>query len=136
MDHGHQRGLKIIRNSDGNIWPILHDFVDVGFGACHPVQPQCMSITEVKRQVGDRICLIGNIVCHQLLCFDLEENVEKNVKETIEKAASRGGSIISSGNSIHPGVKPENYLALVRAAYKYGDYRRDTPVSVPLSLSY
>lgn len=123
--HVHQHGLKIIKHSDGNVWPILGDFVDVGFDAFHPVQPQCMAIAEVKGQVGERICLIGNIDCRHLLCFDTEENVEKNVKETIEKAAVGGGYIISSSNSIHPGVKPENYLAMVKAAHKYGVYGRD-----------
>jgi len=27
-----------------------------------------------------------------------------------------------SSNTIHPGVKPENYIALARAARKYGRY--------------
>jgi uroporphyrinogen decarboxylase len=48
--------------------------------------------------------------------------VKQNVKETIIKAAPGGGYIISSSNSIHPGCKPENYLAMVEAARVYGQY--------------
>jgi len=44
------------------------------------------------------------------------------VKETIAAAAPGGGYVISSSNSIHPGCKPENYIAMVKAARKYGDY--------------
>ncbi len=43
-------------------------------------------------------------------------------KETIEIAAKGGGYVISSSNTIHPGVKPENYIAMVNAAKKYGVY--------------
>jgi len=46
------------------------------------------------------------------------------VRETIEAAAPGGGYIISSSNSIHPGCRPENYVAMLRAAQKYGGYER------------
>ena len=51
-----------------------------------------------------------------------EEEVEQSVRETIAAAAPGGGYIISSSNSVHPGCRPENYIAMVRAARKYGDY--------------
>jgi uroporphyrinogen decarboxylase len=33
-----------------------------------------------------------------------------------------GGFILSSSNSIHSAVKPENYAALMKAWQKYGKY--------------
>ena len=48
------------------------------------------------------------------------------MKETIGKAGPGGGYIISSSNSIHPNVKPENYIAMVRAAHEYGDYEESS----------
>jgi uroporphyrinogen decarboxylase len=48
--------------------------------------------------------------------------VKHVVKETMRQAAPGGGYIISSSNSIHPGCKPENYLAMVEAARTYGRY--------------
>jgi uroporphyrinogen decarboxylase len=51
--------------------------------------------------------------------------VEDTVKETIQKAGKGGGYIISSSNSIHPGCKPENYIAMVKAAHRYGVYNVD-----------
>lgn len=127
VDHVHKRGLKIIKHTDGNVWPILDDLLEVGFDGFHPVQPQCMDIAEVKEHVGGNLCLSGNIDCRDLLCFDSEENVERTVKQTIETAAPGGGYIICSSNSIHPGVKPENYIAMIRAAHKYGVYPSEGP---------
>jgi uroporphyrinogen decarboxylase len=122
VDHAHKQGLKIIKHTDGNAWPILDDFLEVGFDGFHPVQPQCMDIGEVKTYLAGKMCVMGNIDCRDLLVSGTEEEVEQTVRETIEKAAPGGGYIISSSNSIHPNVKPENYIAMVRAAHKYGIY--------------
>ena len=81
-----------------------------------------MDIEEVKSHLAGRACILGNIDCRDLLPFGTEEEVERVTRETIEKAAPGGGYIISSSNSIHPGCKPENYIAMVRAAHKYGGY--------------
>ena len=51
-----------------------------------------------------------------------EEEVREAVRETIRTAAPGGGYIISSSNSIHPGVKPENYIAMIKAAREFGRY--------------
>ncbi len=123
----HERGKLIIKHSDGNMWPILDAVVEAGFDGFHPVQPQCMDIGEVKKRVGKRLCILGNIDCMHLLPFGTEAEVEASVRDTIAAAAPGGGYIISSSNSIHPGVKPENYIAMVKAAHKYGAYPIDLP---------
>lgn len=122
VEHTHRLGLKIFKHSDGNMWPILDDHMEVGFDGFHPIQPDCMDISEVKAHTVGKLCLIGNIDCRALLCDGLEEEVEAVVKKTIEAAAPGGGYMLMSSNSIHPGVKPENFLAMVRAGHKYGVY--------------
>jgi uroporphyrinogen decarboxylase len=122
VEHAHKLGLKIVKHSDGNIWPILDDFIEVGFDGIHPIQPQCMDIREVKEYIKGKVCILGNIDCRNLLPFSSQKEVEKTVKETIEVAAPGGGYIISSSNSIHPNVKPENYIAMIEAVHKYGVY--------------
>ena len=118
----HERGMKIIKHSDGNVWPILEGMIEAGFDGMHPIQPQCMDIGQVKAKYGKRVCILGNIDCEQLLPFGTEDEVRQAVKETIAIAAPGGGYIISSSNSIHPGCRGENYVAMVRAARQYGVY--------------
>jgi uroporphyrinogen decarboxylase len=122
VDHAHQKGVKIVKHTDGNMWPILDDFIEIGFDGVHPIQPQCMDIAEVKKHLAGKACVLGNIDCRDLLPFGTEEEVEQTVKETIQQAGKGGGYIISSSNSIHPGCKPENYIAMVKAVHKYGVY--------------
>ena len=122
VEFAHKRGLKIIKHSDGNLWPILDDLLEAGFDGIHPIQPQSMDIKEVKAHLKGRATVLGNIDCSFLLPFGSEEEVDRAVMATIKDAAPGGGYIISSSNSIHPGVKPENYIAMVKAARKYGAY--------------
>jgi uroporphyrinogen decarboxylase len=122
VKHAHDKGLKIIKHSDGNLWSILDDLLEVGFDGIHPIQPQCMDIGEVKSHLKGKACVLGNIDCRDLLVSGTPDEVDITVKETIQKAAPEGGYIISSSNSIHPGCKSENYLAMVNASKKYGKY--------------
>jgi uroporphyrinogen decarboxylase len=118
----HENGLKAIKHSDGNMWPIIDDHMEIGFDGLHPIQPDCMDIAEVKTHVDGKLCLIGNIDCRYLLCNGTEQEVEETTKQTIHAAAPGGGYMLMSSNSIHAAVKPENFLAMVRAAHKYGGY--------------
>jgi uroporphyrinogen decarboxylase len=122
VEYAHGKGLKIIKHSDGNIWSIVDDLVGIGFDGIHPIQPQCMDIGEVKKHLGKKACIIGNIDCQELLPEGTPDEVDKVVRETIKTASPGGGYIISSSNSIHPGVKPENYVAMIEAVHKYGEY--------------
>jgi uroporphyrinogen decarboxylase len=57
-----------------------------------------------------------------LLPFGTEAEVVESVRETLARAAPGGGYIASSSNSIHPGCKAENYVAMVNAIREYGAY--------------
>lgn len=119
-------GLPFIKHTDGNLWGVMDDIVVSGISGLCPLEPIAhMDIGEVKRRYGDRICLAGNVDCTGVLPHGTEEDVTEAVKETIAKAAAGGGLILSSSNSIHPGVKPENYLAMLKAAREFGNYPLD-----------
>ncbi len=123
VDVVHEKGGKALKHTDGNIWPVIDRFVEIGFDGIHPLQPQGgMDLKKVKEHCGDKVCLLGNIDCSELLPNGTEEEVEVAVKRAIEDAAPGGGYILSSSNTIHPGCKPENYLAMVRALKEYGEY--------------
>ncbi len=123
LDRAHRQGLKVIRHSDGNLWPILDMLIEMGYDGLNPLEPQAgMDLKKVKEYCGAKICLLGNIDCGELLCTGTQEAVEEAVRKAIAAAAAGGGYVLCSSNSIHPGVKPENFLAMVRAAHKFGVY--------------
>jgi len=116
-------GAYVIKHTDGNINEILEMMVSTGIDGIHPLDPEAgMNIKEVKEKYGDRVCVIGNIDTGKILSDSTPDVVEEVVKNTIMDVAPGGGYIIASANSIHVRVKPENYLAMLKAARKYGNY--------------
>ena len=94
-----------------------------GIDAIHPIQPDArMDIGEVKQRYGKTVCVAGNINCGYTLSQAPVEEVVGEVKEAIRKAGPGGGYIMTSSNSLHSGVKPENYLAMVKTTQTYGKY--------------
>ncbi|MDP6360158.1 MAG: uroporphyrinogen decarboxylase family protein, partial [Planctomycetota bacterium] len=91
--------------------------------AINPIEPAAgMDIAEVKKLYGDLVAIVGNIDCGDLLCNGTPEQVREKVRWTIEAAGAGGGFILSSSNSIHSSVKPENYLAMAEACREFGNY--------------
>lgn len=119
----HEEGAKCIKHCDGNLWPILDDMVNAGIDCINPLEPVAgMKMSEVKATYGDRICIMGNIDCSDLLCNGTPEEVDLAVQECIRDGGEGGGLIVSSSNSIHSGVNPENYRAMLQAVKRHGKY--------------
>ncbi len=122
IDHVHGGGGLIAKHSDGDDWPLIDDWIEIGFDGFHPVQPQCMDIGEVKAHLKGKMSVWGNIDCRTLLVKGTTDEVRKNVRETIDIAGPGGGYIMTSSNSIHSNVKPENYMAMMETLREYGAY--------------
>jgi len=123
VDYAHHRGVPVIKHTDGNIWPIYDTIIDAGADGLHPIDPMAgMDIGEAKAKFGDKICLCGNVSCAFSLVSGTEEEVRQETREVIRKAGKGGGLICMSSNSIHSGVNPKNYLAMVKAIREFGKY--------------
>jgi uroporphyrinogen decarboxylase len=97
--------------------------LETGVDAINPLEPVAgMDIARVKQRYGERVCLIGNIDCGDLLCSHTPEKVTAVVRETIRQGGEKGGYILSSSNTIHSSVKPENYRAMIEAGHRFGSY--------------
>jgi uroporphyrinogen decarboxylase len=123
VEYAHSRGIPVIKHTDGNLWSIMEIILETGADALHPFDPIAgMDLEEGKTKLGNRICLAGNVDTANLLISGKPEEVQQSVKECIRKAGKGGGYICMSSNTIHAKVKPENYIAMVDAVRKYGQY--------------
>lgn len=123
VDAAHEKGLRVVRHSDGNLWPLLDTLLDSGYDGLNPLEPQAgMTLAKVKQYCGERICLLGNIDCIDLLPNGTPQQVDAAVSQAIKDAGRGGGLIICSSNSLHPGVDPANCIAMFEATRKYGRY--------------
>jgi len=115
-------GLPLIFHSDGKLWDIMDDLINIGFNALHPIEPKAMDICEVRRKVGHNLCLIGNIDLGYTLTRGTPDEVEAEVKNRIRDLAPGGGYCVGSSNSIPDYVPLKNYNAMIEATFRYGKY--------------
>ena len=119
---GRRHGIPVLKHTDGNIYPILEDIIESGIDCLHPIEPEVMSLEDIKDRYGSKICLAGNVDCKYVLPFGDEEDVRRDVRRCIDAAAYGGGFILTSSNSLHANVKVENIYVMVKEARRYGKY--------------
>jgi uroporphyrinogen decarboxylase len=113
-------GCLCIKHCDGKIDAVIDFWIDCGIDCLDPIDPAAgYTMAGMKAKYGSRICLKGNIDCTGALCSGTAEQVAAEVRQCIRDGAPGGGFILSSSNTIHRGVKPANYRAMLRAAREY-----------------
>ena len=116
-----KRGIPFLYHTDGDITRVLEDILDMGVNALHPIEPLAMDICEIKKKVGGKLCLIGNIDV-DLLLRGTPEEVEEDTKKHLRELGPGGGYVLGSSNSIHRTIRVENYRAMLDTALKHGKY--------------
>jgi uroporphyrinogen decarboxylase len=116
-------GYLCIKHCDGNIDRVIDFWVDCGIDCLDPIDPGAgYTLGGMKAKYGERICLKGNVDCTGALCDGTPDEVQAEVRQCLGEAAHGGGLILSSSNTIHRGVVPENYQAMLSAIRQYGAY--------------
>jgi len=116
-------GYLCIKHCDGNIDRVIDFWIECGIDCLDPIDPGAgYTMGRMKAQYGAKVCLKGNVDCTGALCDGTPEEVEQEVRQCLLEGGAGGGLILSSSNTIHRGVKPENYRAMLRALRRYGKY--------------
>lgn len=119
-------GLKVIKHTDGDLRAILDELVDSGIDCLDPIDPLGnMDMGYMKKTYGDRIALKGNVDCVHTLVEGTLEEVEADVKKCLLQGSVGGGHIISSSNTVHVGISPQNYRYFLECIERYGEYPLD-----------
>jgi uroporphyrinogen-III decarboxylase len=114
----HQRVVReisapVIWHSDGRMDKLLPFAVEAGFAGMHGLETLSGNhLDEVKRLYGDKLILIGNVDINLFFEPNLDL-IRADVKRSFEQGG-KGGYMISSCNSIYPGMNPEALLEYFR----------------------
>lgn len=119
----HKMGYYVIKHTDGNIMPIVKQMADCGIDALHSLDPQGgVDLTEVRKIVGDKVALIGNVNCG-LLQTGTEEECRQDVIRSLKQGMEAGkGYIFSTSNCVYTGMPLERYEMMLDIWKKYGNY--------------
>lgn len=112
----------ILHHSCGSVAKMIPDLVDCGVEILNPIQPGAVDMEpeKIKPMYGDQIVFHGGFDTQQVLPFGTEEDVEREVAHMMGIMNKNGGYIFAAAHNIQEDVKPENIVAMFRAARKYG----------------
>jgi uroporphyrinogen decarboxylase len=117
---------KRLFHSDGNVRPLIPDFIEMGVDILNPVQVTAtgMDPTDLKRDFGQDLVFWGGGVDTQgILPSGTPQEVKDDVKRNIDALAVGGGYVFNTVHNIQADVPPENILAMWEALQEYGAYR-------------
>ena len=121
----HRGGLQVILHSCGDILQLFDDIINAGVDAINPLEPTTSNpefdIFKLNEKYGQKITFVGN-VSPQDLSDKEPADIEEYTKKLIKNIAPGGGFVLSSGHSINPAVKLENFLAMRETLQKTGNY--------------
>ncbi|MHB1484911.1 MAG: uroporphyrinogen decarboxylase family protein [Saccharofermentanales bacterium] len=109
-------------HSDGKIEVVMPYLIEMGVDLLNPVEPDANDIFKLKAQWGDKIAFRGNINIGGNLSGGTPEDVYAETRDLVLKLKPGGNYVCSSSHSISKAVRPENYLAMVRAVLDHGAY--------------
>ncbi len=111
--------VKIYHN-DAEVDACLDHLPDCGFTVLNWGKQK--DVREVKRRVGDRMCLMGNVNPLEVAVRGTPGEVKKATLDVLEGAAGEG-IILSVGGGVSPGMPRANILAMLEALAEFNSAR-------------
>ena len=109
-------------HSDGVIYDIIPELIEIGVDVLNPVQPECMDPVLLKQLYGDKLSFWGTIGTQTTMPFGTPEEVRETVRRMIETVGKGGGLVIAPTHVLEPEVPWENVEALVQAIKDFGTF--------------
>jgi len=119
-----KNNLKLLYHSCGNVYPLLHDFIEIGVDAINPVQISArdMDPSRLKKEFGNKLCFWGGVDSQTILNSPDKAVVKKAVKDLVKTLAPGGGFVITSVHNIQNDVPVENIKTMTDTAFSEGKY--------------
>ncbi len=111
-----EAGLPVILHSDGDIWPILPDLVEIGLTCLNPVQPEVLEHQKLGREFGRHLSFYGGISTQEVLPHATATGVRAATLACIRDLAPEGtGLILGPSHRMQSDIPMENAAAMLDA---------------------
>ena len=119
VDAWHEQGIRVLYHSDGNWKSAVAELMACGVDGFYCLEPNCeMDVVELKN-AWPRMVWAGGVDGVDLMergtPREVRAVVERQIRET--NALATGGMFVASSSEINPPIPPENFRAMVEAAW-------------------
>ena len=119
---------KVLFHSDGDVTPLIDDFVEIGIDILNPIQTSAGTMSDLrslKKRFGKNIVFCGGIDTRRILPLGSVDDVRDEVRRVMRILGPGGGLMIGAVHTVMNDVPPENVLAMVDAVEEFGRYPLD-----------
>ena len=116
---------KIFFHSDGDIFALVPDLVEIGVDILNPIQSGAGRMSDLallKKTYGKSLSFCGAIDTQKVLPYGSPAEVRAEVKRVIGLLGEGGGYMVSAVHTVMDEVPPENILAMCDAVREFGSY--------------
>jgi uroporphyrinogen decarboxylase len=111
-----EAGLPVILHSDGDLWPILPDLVDIGLTCLNPVQPEVLEPGRLYREYGRHLSFYGGISTQEVLPKLLPAEVcAATLACARALAPDATGLVLGPSHRMQTDIPVENVAAMLEA---------------------
>jgi len=105
--------VKVAYHTDGLVYPIIPDLIEIGLDVLNPVQPASMDPVRLTAEYGDKLCFWGSIDEQHTLPFGSAADVETEVRTRLKTLGRNGGLIIGPTHHVQLDTPMENFWSMV-----------------------
>lgn len=105
--------IKIAYHTDGVVFPIIPELIEIGIDVLNPVQPMAMDPEKLKASYADCLCFWGSIDIQHTMPFGSPEDVKQEVITRLKTIGRGGGLVIGPTHNLQLDTPLENFWALV-----------------------
>jgi uroporphyrinogen decarboxylase len=105
--------IKIAYHTDGVVYPIIPDLIEIGLDVLNPIQPMAMDPVRLKNEYGRNLCFWGSLDIQQTLPFGTPEQVKVEVITRLKTIGRGGGLLIGPTHNLQLDTPLENFWAMV-----------------------
>jgi uroporphyrinogen decarboxylase len=104
--------VKVAYHSDGNIYPIIPELIEIGLDVLNPIQPGAMDPARLKKEFGDNLCFWGSIDQQHTLPHGTPQDVRTETLERLRTLGKGGGLIIAPAHRVQMDTPMDNFWAM------------------------
>ena len=115
---------KVYMHSDGSIFPIIPDLIEIGVDGLNPVQytAKDMRLETLVKEFGNDLGFFGGVIENEILSFKSLSEIRNLVKMNTNILKRNKAFIFAPIHNISQEVPPENIIALYQAGLEFGIY--------------
>ena len=121
IEVAHQYGKPVMYHTDGAVYPLIPEFIDMGVDVLNPIQPDAkgMEMDKLKAEFGDKLTFHGGVDIMRTLPKGTPAQVAAEVQDRVRVLGPGGGYILCSSHHIQPDTPIQNVITLYDPRWRY-----------------